>query len=63
MSISIHKKYNLSIWKKKNYKRFETYIDQSTLVEREAFVLAFSLGSTLEPGLKVFRRRGPKWSL
>jgi hypothetical protein len=33
------------------------------LVEREAFVRAFSLGSTLEPGLKAFRRRGPKCSL
>jgi hypothetical protein len=28
-----------------------------------AFILAFSPGSTLEPGLKAFRRRGPKWSL
>jgi hypothetical protein len=33
------------------------------LVEREALVQAFSPGSTLEPGLKVFRRRGPKCSL
>jgi hypothetical protein len=30
------------------------------LVEREALVRAFSPGSTLEPGLKVFRRRGLK---
>jgi hypothetical protein len=30
------------------------------LVESEAFVRAFSPGSTLEPGLKVFRRRGLK---
>jgi hypothetical protein len=34
--------------------------DQPSLVEREALVRAFSPGSTLEPGLKVFRRRGPK---
>jgi hypothetical protein len=33
------------------------------LVDSEAFVRAFSPGSTLEPGLKVFRRRGPKGSL
>jgi hypothetical protein len=32
-------------------------------VESETFVRAFSPGSTLEPGLKAFRRRGPKWSL
>jgi hypothetical protein len=30
------------------------------LVEWEALVWAFSLGSTLEPGLKVFRRRCTK---
>jgi hypothetical protein len=36
---------------------------RSTLVEREAFVRAFSPGSTLESGLKTFRRRGPKWLL
>jgi hypothetical protein len=29
----------------------------------EAFVRAFSPDSTLEPGLKAFRRRGPKCSL
>jgi hypothetical protein len=34
-----------------------------TLVERETLVRAFSPGSTLEPGLKAFRRRGPKCSL
>jgi hypothetical protein len=34
-----------------------------TLVESEAFVLAFSPVSTLEPGPKAFHRRGPKWSL
>jgi hypothetical protein len=33
------------------------------LVEREALVRTFSPGSTLEPGLKAFRRRGPKCSL
>jgi hypothetical protein len=31
-----------------------------TPVEREVFVRAFSPGSTLEPGLKTFCRRGPK---
>jgi hypothetical protein len=31
-----------------------------SLVEREAFVQAFSPGTTLEPGLKTFCRRGPK---
>jgi hypothetical protein len=31
-----------------------------SLVESEPFVWAFSPGSTLEPGLKAFRRRGPK---
>jgi hypothetical protein len=36
---------------------------QHTLVEREAFVQAFSPGSTLEPGLKAFHRRGPKCPL
>jgi hypothetical protein len=36
---------------------------QCTLVESEALVRAFSPGSTLEPGLKAFRRRGPKCSL
>jgi hypothetical protein len=30
----------------------------SALVEREALVRAFSPGSTLEPGLKGFHRRG-----
>jgi hypothetical protein len=35
----------------------------STLVESEPFVRAFSPGSTLEPGLKAFRRHGPKCSL
>jgi hypothetical protein len=30
------------------------------LVESEALVRPFSPGSTLEPGLKTFRRRGPK---
>jgi hypothetical protein len=34
-----------------------------TLVESEPFVRAFSPGSTLEPGLKAFRWRGPKYSL
>jgi hypothetical protein len=34
-----------------------------TLVEREALVRSFSPGSTLEPGVKAFRRRGPKWLL
>jgi hypothetical protein len=34
-----------------------------SLVESEAFVRAFSPGSTLEPGLKAFRRRGPKCPL
>jgi hypothetical protein len=34
-----------------------------SLVESEAFVQAFSPGSTLEPGLKAFRRRGPKCPL
>jgi hypothetical protein len=33
------------------------------LVESEAFVRTFSPDSTLEPGLKDFRRRGPKCSL
>jgi hypothetical protein len=33
------------------------------LVESEALVRAFSPDSTLEPGLKAFRRRGPKWLL
>jgi hypothetical protein len=32
-------------------------------VESEAFVRAFSPGSTLEPGLKAFHQRGPKCSL
>jgi hypothetical protein len=32
------------------------------LVESEAFVRAFSPGSTLEPGLMTFRRRGSKCS-
>jgi hypothetical protein len=31
-----------------------------SLVEREAFVRAFSPSSTLKPGLKAFCRRGPK---
>jgi hypothetical protein len=31
-----------------------------TLVERETLVRAFNPGSTLEPGLKVFRRRDSK---
>jgi hypothetical protein len=30
------------------------------LVESEDLVRPFSPGSTLEPGLKTFRRRGPK---
>jgi hypothetical protein len=34
-----------------------------TPVESETFVRSFSPGSTLEPGLKAFRRRGPKCSL
>jgi hypothetical protein len=34
-----------------------------SLVESEALVLAFSPGSTLEPGLKAFRRRGLKCCL
>jgi hypothetical protein len=34
-----------------------------SLVESEALVGAFSPGSTLEPGLNAFRRRGPKWLL
>jgi hypothetical protein len=32
-----------------------------SLVEWEALVRAFSPHSTVEPGLKAFRRRGPKW--
>jgi hypothetical protein len=35
----------------------------ATLVEIEALVQSFSPGSTLEPGLKAFRRRGSKWLL
>jgi hypothetical protein len=34
-----------------------------SLVEKEALVRAFSPGSTLEPGLKAFRRRDPKCSM
>jgi hypothetical protein len=34
--------------------------DEGTLVESEALVRAFSPGSTLEPGLKAFHRRGLK---
>jgi hypothetical protein len=34
-----------------------------SFLESRAFVRAFSPGSTLEPGLKAFRRRGPKCSL
>jgi hypothetical protein len=37
--------------------------NQPTRVESEAFIQAFSPGSTLEPGLKAFRRRGLKCSL
>jgi hypothetical protein len=37
--------------------------NRMTLVESEALVRAFSPGSSLESGLKVFRRRGPKWLL
>jgi hypothetical protein len=33
------------------------------LVESDALVQGFSPGSTLEPGLKAFRRRGPKCKL
>jgi hypothetical protein len=33
---------------------------ESSLVESEALVRAFSPDSTLEPGLKAFRRRGLK---
>jgi hypothetical protein len=36
---------------------------QRTLVESEPFVRTFSPGSTLEPGLKAFCRRGPQCSL
>jgi hypothetical protein len=36
---------------------------EGALVEKEALVRAFSPGSTLEPGLKAFRQRGPKCSL
>jgi hypothetical protein len=35
-------------------------VSRLALVEREALVRAFSPSSTLEPGLKVFRRRGSK---
>jgi hypothetical protein len=35
----------------------------TSLVESEALVRAFSPSSILEPGLKAFRRRGPKWVL
>jgi hypothetical protein len=46
--------------------RADRYLQDNTarpLVEREALVRAFSLGSTLEPKLKAFRRRGSKGSL
>jgi hypothetical protein len=33
-------------------------LQRPALVEMEAFVRAFSPGSTLEPGLKGFHRRG-----
>jgi hypothetical protein len=36
---------------------------QPTVVESEAFVQAFSPGSTFELRLKAFRRRGPKCPL
>jgi hypothetical protein len=39
------------------------YHDLYTLVESKALVWAFSPGSTLELGLKAFRRCGPKWVL
>jgi hypothetical protein len=38
-------------------------VDLPTGGEREDLVRTFSPGSTLESGLKVFRRRGPKCSL
>jgi hypothetical protein len=40
-----------------------THGSPPTPVESEAFVRAFSPDSTLELGLKAFRRRGPKCSL
>jgi hypothetical protein len=43
------------------YTRNFTYLH--SLVESEALVRAFSPGSTLEPELKAFYRRGPKWLL
>jgi hypothetical protein len=39
----------------------EWALEPYTPVESEALVRAFSPGSTLELGLKAFRRRGPKW--
>jgi hypothetical protein len=44
-------------------KNFSYKSTHGTLVEREALVRAFSPGSTLEPGLKAFHRRDPKWVL
>jgi hypothetical protein len=41
----------------------ETLLILHALVESEALVRAFSPGSTLEPELKAFYRRGPKWLL
>jgi hypothetical protein len=43
-----------------------TLVDKEALVplvESETFIRAFSPGSTLEPGLKIFRRRVPKCPL
>jgi hypothetical protein len=36
---------------------------EGALIESEALVRAFSPGSTLEPGLKAFRRCDLKWLL
>jgi hypothetical protein len=41
----------------------DPHASEATLVEREALVRAFSPDSTLDPGLKAFRQRGPKCSL
>jgi hypothetical protein len=35
--------------------------NKRTLAEKETLVRPFSPGSTLEPKLKQFCRRGPKW--
>jgi hypothetical protein len=42
---------------------FEIFASQkykTTMVELELLIRPFSPGSTLEPGLEVFHRRGPK---